>query len=81
MTTNKQYSKFIENDIFLIKNDLGLFCCACSLSPDMDSPGYIARNTNDMLEHLEEHKKANHRMPEDITESLLADDKENFGES
>lgn len=79
--SNKEYSKFIENDIYLLKNSLGLFCCACLLSENMDSPGYISRNTKDMIEHLQEHVTAKHRIPQDIFSRLREDDKENFGES
>ena len=79
--SNKEYSKFIENDVYLLKNSLGLFCCACLLLENMDSSGYVSRNTEDMVEHLKEHYSAGHKLPSNIFSRLWEDDKENFGES
>lgn len=46
---------------------------------EMEGASFSARSTQEMIDHLEEHKKLNHRMPEDIYDRLREDDAENFG--
>jgi len=63
----------------------GLVCCGCSLlsidAPlEMDGASFNARSTQEMIDHLEDHKQINHRMPEDIFDRLREDDSENFGQ-
>ena len=45
----------------------------------MDGASFNARSTQEMIDHLEDHKQINHRMPEDIFDRLREDDSENFG--
>lgn len=80
------YSRFIPNDVYVFLNagSGNLDCCGCSLiamdAPlEMEGASFSARSTQEMIDHLEEHKKLNHRMPEDIYDRLREDDAENFG--
>lgn len=76
------YSRMLENDIYVFATNIAglpaLYCCMCPLEEGFEQTGFVARRTQDMLEHLEEHRKVGHRMPSTINEELLADDAENF---
>lgn len=80
MTTNT-YAKFIESDVYVLltTNPKSLYCCACSIIQDINSVGYTAYNTKDMIDHLKEHEAVLDTVPSDIYKRLLDDDKQNFG--
>ena len=50
---------------------------ACSLG-DMDTIAFTANSTQEMIDHLETHTKANDRIPENIHEELWRDDLKNY---
>lgn len=56
-----------------------LECCACILHKQ-DWSSFQAYSTQEMVEHLEEHKVAGHYIPEHVVGDLWADDEENFGD-
>ena len=76
------YSRMLENDIYVFATNIAglpaLYCCMCPLEEGLEQNGFVDRRTQDMLEHLEEHRRVGHRMPSTINEELLADDAENF---
>jgi hypothetical protein len=73
------YSRFIEHDVyvFMHANINKLVCMACSLG-DMDTIAFTANSTQEMIDHLETHTKANDRIPENIHEELWRDDLKNY---
>lgn len=76
------YARFFADDIYLFATNFSgipaLYCCSCPLEEGFEQNGFVARNTQSMLDHLEEHRKVGHKMPSDINEQLLADDATNF---
>lgn len=73
------YARFIESDVyvFMLNGTNKLACMACSFG-DIDSVAFLANSTQEMLDHLELHKKAGDRLPEDIFDNLKADDPKNY---
>src|SRR5690242_12437057 len=50
-----------------------LECCGCRLGDQ-----WTFGSTEEMIDHLAEHRKAGHRMPDDIEEALREDDYDDF---
>lgn len=79
------YCRFIESDAYIYDDSmLGLYCCACSLSPieirysplfEKDMPyavGFSCGYDYDkMLDHIKEHREAGHFIPLDVDERLI----------
>lgn len=73
------YLRFLEGDAYVFMNVGGwLECCACFLEKE-DWGSFEADSTQKMIDHLTEHKKAGHRIPDHVFEELWRDDGENFG--
>lgn len=53
------------SDVYVYECKTGLECCACQLRKDWIHPTYSA-----MLDHLGEHRKAGHRVPQDVFDEL-----------
>lgn len=67
------YARFSNADVYVYLDCGGyLCCCGCLIE------GFFgAKTTADMLEHLEEHKKVGHDVPDFCIEGLKEDQKEN----
>lgn len=72
------YCRFLEGDVYVFMSVSGwLECCACLLdAEEMHSLQFYS--TQDMLEHLDAHRAANHHVPDHVYEDLKADDEANF---
>ena len=72
------YCRFLEGDVYVFMSVGGhLECCACILDIE-DWHSFEAKSTQEMIDHLEEHKKVGHFVPWGVVEHLWDDDKENF---
>ena len=73
------YARFIDSDIYIYPNTNGyITCCACWLNESKSDYSLFLANvdiTNDdeLRDHLELHSKANHNMPIDLLQEILAD--------
>ena len=74
------YCRFLEGDVYIFfSGERELECCACALDPLQEPWGFFkAKSTQEMVDHLEEHKKVGHFIPWGVVEHLWDDDKENF---
>lgn len=69
------YCRFIEADVYIYMDVGGwLTCCACPLRDTW----FKAWDTQSMLDHIAEHRKAGHYVPASVDDELVADDEENF---
>lgn len=72
------YCRFLEGDVYVFMSVGGhLQCCACILDIE-DWHSFEAKSTQEMVDHLKEHRGAGHHVPERVYADLWADDKENF---
>ena len=81
------YCRFIEADAYIYDDShYGLYCCACLLMPiktkynkffkkDMSmNEGFVAGYDYDkMLNHVAEHRAADHYIPLDVDDRLIED--------
>ena len=73
------YSRFTNSDIYIYPSVGGwIECAACFLNEPKDEYSLFSSSksiTNDdqLRDHLEEHAKASHDMPEMLYEQILAD--------
>jgi hypothetical protein len=74
------YARFLEGDVYVFMSTSGfLECCACFLSESKEwSSTFRASSTQQMVDHLDQHKEAGHFVPWGIVDHLWHDDKENF---
>lgn len=70
-----------DSDVYVYfsvgKDDRGDFL-TCRLCPLNGHQAFDAWNTADMVEHLETHEAAGHKVPNDLIADLVADDVQNF---
>lgn len=53
-----------ESDVYIYDGADGIVCCHCLLGPDfVTTDDDVTRAANQMLEHVEAHKKAGHKVP------------------
>lgn len=68
------YSRFSNADVYVGMDVHGqLACWGCWLGEV-----WYFDSTQEMVDHLREHREAGHKVPEDLEELLWADDKHNF---
>jgi ADP-glucose pyrophosphorylase len=73
------YSRFIGSDIYIYSHVSGhIECQACFLNEPTDEYSLFSMSeyiTNDdqLRDHLEEHARAGHNMPENLLQDILAD--------
>lgn len=73
------YSRFTNSDIYIYPSVGGwIECAACFLNEPTDEYSLFScskKITNDdqLRDHLEEHARAGHNMPEDLLQDILAD--------
>jgi hypothetical protein len=73
------YSRFYDSDIYIYPSVGGwIECAACFLNEPKDEYSLFSSSksiTNDdqLRDHLEEHARAGHNMPEDLLQDILAD--------
>lgn len=69
------YSRFSEHcDVYVFMHVGGfLQCCGCRLGDDWNFD-----STDEMVEHVAEHRAAGHNVPDGLEQSLLEDDEDNF---
>ena len=71
------YSRFGEADVYVYLDVGGfLYCCGCP--KNTDGIGYRAYKTQDMVNHLLEHRKNGDRVLTDTIERLWKDHEENM---
>ncbi len=72
------YARFSDdcNVYIFITDDSTIECCACALS-GLDQPWkrfpVTPSGYTDLIEHLEEHKRYGHTIPDDVTDDIAAD--------
>lgn len=65
------YCRFMESDAYIFKNLKGEFeCCACALMSLEAYNSFYASTEEEMLEHIAEHRAAEHDIPEFVDEKL-----------
>ena len=73
------YSRFTDSDIYIYPHVAGhIECSACFLNEPQDEYSLFSSSksiTNDdqLRDHLEEHARAGHNMPESLLQDILAD--------
>jgi hypothetical protein len=76
------YARMYDSDVYVFSTDINgspaIYCCGCSLEQGMEQMGFVARRTQDMIDHLVKHQEAGDRMPETILDEIRTDDAENF---
>lgn len=72
------YSTIPQYDVYILMSEKkGLTCLMCSFG-DFLEHHVFCESTEEMVGHLDAHRRVGDRMPEDIREKLLADDAVNF---
>jgi hypothetical protein len=67
------YARFsLDSDVYVFLTEDGIECCACSLDGR-----FVARITADMIEHLEQHRRAGHSVSDETFRALRVDADEN----
>lgn len=69
------YARFSDADVYVFLSEMGLECCGCWLNP---SSSWTYYSTQTMVDHLEEHIKAGHKVPATLIPELWLDDNFNF---
>lgn len=72
------YSRFIISDVYVFASSDGVHCCACTLIESMDGASFVAKSTQQIVDHLTIHKSLGHNVPEDVFDNLWQDDSKNF---
>ena len=73
------YSRFTNSDIYIYPSVGGwIECAACFLNEPQDeyslfSASLSIYNDEQLADHLEQHAKADHNMPENLLQEILAD--------
>jgi hypothetical protein len=72
------YSRFFDSDIYIYPHVEGYIeCCACWLNEKLDTGlfGLSEKIENDqsLSNHIDEHIKAGHDIPEGLLEEILSD--------
>ena len=73
------YARFIDSDIYIYPHTRGYIeCCACWLNENKsDYSLFLASveitNDDQLRAHLDLHSKANHSMPDNLLQEILAD--------
>jgi len=73
------YSRFTNSDIYIYPSVGGwIECAACFLNEPTDeyslfSVSLSIYNDDQLADHLEQHAKADHNMPENLLQEILAD--------
>lgn len=68
------YARFSYADVYIYMSVYGyLECAGCVLRGE-----WSFGSTQEMVDHIAEHREAGHDVPADLEEMLWADDKENF---
>jgi hypothetical protein len=73
------YSRFTNSDIYIYPSVGGwIECAACFLNEPTDEYSLFSvsehiTNDDQLRDHLKEHARAGHNMPEDLLQDILAD--------
>ena len=73
------YSRFIDSDIYIYPHVGGwIECSACWLNERTDEYSLFSmseeiQDDNHLIEHIREHARAGHNMPENLLQDILAD--------
>lgn len=68
------YCRFLPYDAYIYMDFNGtLTCCGCALDDN-----WQYESTQEMVDHIAEHRVAGHHLPDDIEQRLWEDDEENF---
>jgi hypothetical protein len=73
------YSRFYDSDIYIYPHVSGhIECQACFLNEPTDEYSLFSvsehiTNDDQLRDHLEEHARAGHNMPENLLQDILAD--------
>lgn len=68
------YARFSYADVYIYMDVGGhLSCCGCWLGDEWEF-----HSTSAMIEHIQEHRKAGHDVPDGLEDALRRDDQENF---
>jgi hypothetical protein len=69
-----------HSDVYVFMHVGGwLECCMCHLVKDQEEISFRAFDTETMIAHLKKHVSLKEKVPSDIFDRLIYDDKENFG--
>lgn len=67
------YCRFSEADVYIFEHVDGYFqCCACPLESEVFA-SFDCNTKQEMLEHIKEHRKVGHYVPEHVDETLEAE--------
>ena len=73
------YSRFTNSDIYIYPSVGGwIECAACFLNEPQDEYSLVSAslsiyNDDQLADHLEQHARADHNMPENLLQEILAD--------
>ncbi len=65
------YARFGPNSDVYVYEDVGGFLCC--MRCDLSDAGKRTNSRGEMIEHLEAHRRAGHKVPDDATEELKAE--------
>ena len=71
------YSTIPQYDVSVHSTQQGVACVLCTFG-DMMEQAWFAESTQEMVDHLEAHRRAGDSVPEDVTERLWADNAANY---
>lgn len=71
------YSTIPAFDVSIHATQRGVACLLCSFI-DMMERAWVAESTQEMVDHVEAHRRVGDRTPEDVVERLWADDAVNY---
>lgn len=68
------YCRFGEADVYIFEHVGGFWqCCACALLAEEGAEEFASADfatREELLEHIDKHRKAGHYVPEDVDERL-----------
>jgi hypothetical protein len=71
------YSTIPQYDVAIQASRRGLACVLCTFEDIMEH-AWIAESTQEMVDHLEAHRRVGDKVPEDITEAVWRDNAANY---
>lgn len=71
------YSTIPQYDIAIQASRRGLACVLCTFGDIMDH-AWIAESTQEMVDHLDAHRRVGDRVPEDLNDVLQRDNATNY---
>jgi len=71
------YSKMPEHQVTVVATPRGLACLMCNFG-DITEMNILAESTQEMIDHIEAHRRVGDLLPDDIEDRLRADDAQNY---